>query len=317
MALDFKKMMAEAWAEKRAELAREKEDEKAPLSGNAAEKRKEAADAKVKEAVLEKYRARPFTLGKEWKAPWADSEDDKKSKDRFSLSDGCWYFPDFVTASEEKELVSEINAAPLSAWVQLSTRRLQQWGGQPTKEFEPEDLPTWGDRIVDRIQECEFFTKEKRPNHILMNEYRVKPPGGIFAHKDGPLYHPLVAILSLQGTVCLDFWEKPPHSGSTDPPTHRVVLKPRSLIVFEGRFYKDLYHSVETKAVFKIGDETLNAELAGVKPGDIILRRKTRLSLTLRHVPPCASAKKPDADKKAKPTDKPKTESKNATKREA
>jgi len=39
-----------------------------------------------------------------------------------------YYFPDFLSESEEASLVSMIYAAPKPKWTQLSNRRLQNWG---------------------------------------------------------------------------------------------------------------------------------------------------------------------------------------------
>jgi len=130
----------------------------------------------------------------------------------------------------------------------------------------------------------EIFRSEIRPNHILLNEYTAYD--GIFAHQDGPVYHPRVAIVSLQSTACLDFWKKPPHGGQTCAPAYRACLRPRSLIIFEGDFYTKMWHSIETCQSWKIGEETMNRKLLGLELGDVIPRQGTRVSLTIRHVPP-------------------------------
>lgn len=71
-----------------------------------------------------------------------------------------------------------------------------------------------------------------QPNHVLINEYH--PDQGIMPHCDGPLYDPLVAILSLGSSVVFDFWKDgalantitrawplpPPHTPQHPPHRH-------------------------------------------------------------------------------------------------
>ena len=45
----------------------------------------------------------------------------------------CYYVPNFVTVEEEQAILLHVNKAPKSKWVQLSNRRLQNWGGIPSK----------------------------------------------------------------------------------------------------------------------------------------------------------------------------------------
>merc|ERR1712226_427142 len=42
-----------------------------------------------------------------------------------------YYIRNFITEEQEQELVRNINGAPKPKWVQLSNRRLQNWGGIP------------------------------------------------------------------------------------------------------------------------------------------------------------------------------------------
>ena len=47
------------------------------------------------------------------------------------VPDACYYVPNFVTVEEEQAILYHVNNAPKSKWVQLSNRRLQNWGGTP------------------------------------------------------------------------------------------------------------------------------------------------------------------------------------------
>lgn len=96
------------------------------------------------------------------------------------------YVPDFISETEEEELLartySNAASAPTAAttetqqsgagadtWVTLSSRRLKCWGGQPGEGFEPEPLPGWLEALCDALVRRKVFTQEGRPNHVLLN----------------------------------------------------------------------------------------------------------------------------------------------------
>ena len=47
------------------------------------------------------------------------------------VPNAAYYIPNFVTEHEEEIILNQVNKAPKSKWVQLSNRRLQNWGGTP------------------------------------------------------------------------------------------------------------------------------------------------------------------------------------------
>ena len=51
--------------------------------------------------------------------------------------------PDFVTADEETQLLTAIEAAPAERWTQAGERQMQNWGGRPgeavVREVRPSD----------------------------------------------------------------------------------------------------------------------------------------------------------------------------------
>ena len=168
-----------------------------------------------------------------------------------------------------------------------------------------------------------------RPNHVLCNEYI--PGQGINPHKDGTRWYPKVAILSLTSPILFHFWppetlvddgskktdvdgggggsERRGGSESTNDvngvaaaaaaaarpnmsvPAHSVLCMPRSLLVFEGWAYTELFHGIVPTQMDTLNKEQLTNynELPGelrdqLDLGTIQLPRQKRASLTLRHV---------------------------------
>ena len=97
-------------------------------------------------------------------------------------------------------------------------------------------------------------TSHGAPNHVLVNEYR--PGEGIMPHEDGGAYNPVVATVSLGGTIILDLYSKDleERQKRDGKPLHRILQEPRSLLVTTGEAYTALLHGIEGK----IEDEDLN-----------------------------------------------------------
>lgn len=113
-------------------------------------------------------------------------------------------------------------------------------------------------------------------NQALVNLY--KPGQGIGHHKDGPLYAPLVAIISVGGSALLEF-------NNGDEGAVSVFLPPRSLVVFSGRFYESFTHGIAPRTSDLISATCLNSSLCGLKPGQEVARGDVeRTSFTLRRV---------------------------------
>uniref|UniRef100_A0A7S4PFJ8 Alpha-ketoglutarate-dependent dioxygenase AlkB-like domain-containing protein n=1 Tax=Paramoeba aestuarina TaxID=180227 RepID=A0A7S4PFJ8_9EUKA len=165
------------------------------------------------------------------------------------------YCHNFVSEEEEQNLMASIyHEYYASAWVTLKRRRLQQWGGSPSLEsFVPDPLPDYTEGLVQRICEIEEIPI-KSINHILINEYL--PGQGISRHKDGPLYEPHVAILSLSSPILLNFSK---HLGDKTP-SLSLCLHPRSLFVFYGSMYHNYYHGIEERIEDEISSNVLFRE---------------------------------------------------------
>eukprot|EP00299_Pterocystis_sp_00344_P019817 c979_g1_i1.p1 GENE.c979_g1_i1~~c979_g1_i1.p1 ORF type:complete len:326 (+),score=57.95 c979_g1_i1:55-978(+) len=194
------------------------------------------------------------------------------------------YIPNFVSEQEERDLISCITGMPPEKWTKLSRRRLQMYGGTPhLNGMFARPLPRWTEGVVERLCEWGVFGDETaaKPNHILLNEYR--PGQGIMPHKDGPLYAPRVAIISLQATACLEFWESVELS-RTSASKACIFCEPRSLLIFEGTAYLDHVHGICEREFDEPAQchnfSILEPEFSSLNA----VPRGTRLSLTIRRV---------------------------------
>ena len=193
----------------------------------------------------------------------------------------------WISAEEEAEIVRCIDQAPPIAWTPLRGRRLQSLGGlpqPPPQMMTREPLPGWVQSICDELVRSGAFPADTPPNHVLLNEYQ--PGQGIDAHKDGPLYLPHVAILSLNSHAAFLFVEDTVQRA----PLTRLLLPPRGLLVFKGDAYEEHLHTVPAVEA----DDLTRPELIRLDSTDdaahncsdnnTLLPRRRRLSLTVRHV---------------------------------
>uniref|UniRef100_A0A453E3X6 Alpha-ketoglutarate-dependent dioxygenase AlkB-like domain-containing protein n=1 Tax=Aegilops tauschii subsp. strangulata TaxID=200361 RepID=A0A453E3X6_AEGTS len=81
------------------------------------------------------------------------------------------YVPDFISQTEQSQLLHHIYQAPAPKWKILKNRRLQNWGGVVhEKGLLPQALPPWLTKITDRI--CQWTGLfPSAINHVLINEY--------------------------------------------------------------------------------------------------------------------------------------------------
>ncbi|CAN8274396.1 unnamed protein product [Cochlearia groenlandica] len=236
---------------------------------------------------------------------------------RVGLTPTLYYIPGFITEQEQTQLINHIYGASGSKWKTLKNRRLQNWGGMVhEKGLVPQELPSWLIKITSKIRESSGLFPSAI-NHVLINEYH--PDQGIMPHQDGPAYFPVVAILSLDAPVVMDF---SPHlrfrsdgddnisisqsigAESCVPErdnqgSFSVLLMPRSLLIFKDEAYSDFLHGIsdsptqcykqvvnEAEALALSANNSENCNEDSRKDGDKFLHRdKTRVSLTCRLVP--------------------------------
>ena len=201
-----------------------------------------------------------------------------------------WHVPNFLSPEEELRLMQAVDAQPAEAWVRLRGRQLIPLGGMPKPPPElmaPEELPGWAQAVCDRLVATGVFPPDAPPNHILINEYA--PGQGIDAHKDGPLYAPHVAIISLGSQCAFEFVE----DGVPRVLAASLLLPPRGLLVFGGAAYEELLHTVPARAAddatsARPGYVRMSADapapVSGKEPSASLLPRGRRVSLTVRRV---------------------------------
>eukprot|EP00262_Sarcandra_glabra_P013950 TRINITY_DN3968_c0_g1_i1.p1 TRINITY_DN3968_c0_g1~~TRINITY_DN3968_c0_g1_i1.p1 ORF type:complete len:307 (+),score=37.77 TRINITY_DN3968_c0_g1_i1:106-921(+) len=198
------------------------------------------------------------------------------------------YIPNFISDSEQTQILNQIYQVPVYKWKSLKNRRLQNWGGVVhEKGLLPQDLPPWLTKVTHRIRE-QTGLFPSAINHVLINEYL--PDQGIMPHQDGPAYFPVVAILSLGSPVVMNFT---PHSrlrectkkvenDAIDSISDRktveigtnvdseqicrqvdrhdpfsVLLMPCSLLIFKDEAYSDYLHGIQDSNIQRF-DQAVN-----------------------------------------------------------
>ena len=188
-------------------------------------------------------------------------------------------------------MIEAIDGTPQHEWVGLRGRRLLSLGGTPRPPPEamlPEPLPVWVQSVCEALVRAGVFPADAPPNHVLLNQY--EPGQGIQPHKDGPLYAPLVAILSLGSSASFDFVR----DDTERAPLASLLLPRRGLLVFSDDAYHKHLHSVP--ACLTDGDRPnlIRCDRSGLgsSAGDVDGAssppppppRSRRLSLTVRRV---------------------------------
>ncbi|KAF8624064.1 hypothetical protein AX15_006076 [Amanita polypyramis BW_CC] len=175
-------------------------------------------------------------------------------------SDTVRYIPNFVSLDEEEYLIRKIKETPHQKWKQLGNRRLQVWGGEILQNgvLFGQSLPPFlkiFPNIISRLKVTDVFesSPHKEPNHVILNEYL--PGQGIMPHEDGPIYHPVVATISLGSHTVFHYYQYAEESGSTGnegsygrgrtvkpSPVMSVLLERRSLIITTDEMYSSRLH---------------------------------------------------------------------------
>jgi len=217
-----------------------------------------------------------------------------------------------TTANANKLLSTTANTSVKNdRWISLSNRRLKNLGGVPhSNGLIQVPLPSYVQELkqllstrqlnvdqllnansLERAEEEEKQQQESlwEYNQVLLNEYSNGK--GIGFHSDGPLYHPLALVLSLESGAMIHFVETVRNDSETkERLVHSVYLEPRSLLIFGGPYYyTELKHGIKDGMQDEITDQCLNRETIGKSVGEQVERGSKRLSLTIRS---CAQIEK-------------------------
>lgn len=229
-----------------------------------------------------------------------------------SAPESMFYIPNFISEHEEAHILNKVHQrTPLSSnaptsklspkqifsnrWVNLTHRRLQAVPARLTATntlLSSSSLPDYlTSPIIDRFNDLRIFAGAPHGvNHCLVNEYL--PGQGIMPHEDGAAYYPVVATVSLRGTVVLDISEKARGEDGAEgqPRSWRILQEPRSLLVTTGSAYTNALHGIaDVHEDLNLDAETVaNWRLLG-DPKPFTANggrneRTTRISLTYRDV---------------------------------
>ncbi|KXJ97522.1 hypothetical protein Micbo1qcDRAFT_156426 [Microdochium bolleyi] len=212
------------------------------------------------------------------------------------LPPAAFYISDFITETEEQNLLAKIASAPKPRWKQLTHRRLQTWPSDlVNNKLVDAPLPAWlQEPVISRLASVPTSSSpyifhdspHSRPNHVLINEY---PPGvGIMPHKDGSAYHPVVCTVSLGGSLCLNIHKNKADGTLDQDPVWRILQEPRSLLITSADLYTEYLHGIaDITEDIELSDRTianwsLLRDSSSFEEGRN--QRTTRTSLTYRDV---------------------------------
>ncbi|RMX86265.1 hypothetical protein D0868_15189 [Hortaea werneckii] len=215
-------------------------------------------------------------------------EKEKNEMEQYRIADApasIYYIPNFITPEEERHLLESVR-------VKSSSEPLQG----------PEDFSD---------------SPHGGANHCLINEYH--PGQGIMPHEDGAAYHPVVATVSLNGSLVLEITPKTASSSpaedqtsSPEDPTSssptgektpnpppprktpwRILQEPRSLLLTTEPAYSTTLHGIPsvhadtelTSSTVANWDQLSSSTREKIAAdGDRNERATTRISLTFRDV---------------------------------
>ena len=132
--------------------------------------------------------------------------------------------------------------------------------------------------LCEALLEMGIFPREFPPNHALINDYTSEQ--GILPHTDGPMYYSTTATLSLESSTLFFFKKRlrTEEIGTVkDEIKLKVLLRPRSLVVFKGTWYGSFLHGIDEEQEEQCGEGVL-----GAAEGQRV-ERGQRISFTIRH----------------------------------
>lgn len=164
-----------------------------------------------------------------------------------------------------------------------------------------ETIPPWLQLFMDKINNLGILG-ERKANHVLVNEYLSGQ--GIMPHSDGPLFHPIISTISCGSHTILELQKAPygdedvdKSSSTSDSPSSpsdsvQILVERRSLLMIKDDAYNKYLHSISERVEDLLVPSIANIEMCeNVNEINRILKRETRISLTIRHVPKTSKLK--------------------------
>ena len=191
-----------------------------------------------------------------------------------------WLVADWLSPDEERDLLARCDA-PSARWTQLHGRSVQQLGGvvHDKAGLLAAPLPKWVLPLLQRLRRELALLDEIPPlNHVLINAY--EPGQGILQHQDGPLYAPVVAIISLGAQCVVAFTPHASLQPMMPAQSVRVLVPPRSLLLFAHDAYTTHLHGIDACAA----DDLRDVANPPSDAGSCVPRHGRRVSLTCRSV---------------------------------
>lgn len=161
-----------------------------------------------------------------------------------------------------------------------------------------ETIPAWLQLYVNKINNLGVLG-DKKANHVLVNEYLSGQ--GIMPHSDGPLFHPIISTISCGSHTILELQKMPPEgeteeksssSSNREFSSAQILVERRSLLMIKDDAYDKYLHSISERKEDLLVPSISNIEMCeNVNEKNRILKRETRISLTIRHVPKTSKLK--------------------------
>ena len=178
---------------------------------------------------------------------------------------GLLYYPDFISSSDESELIETIDRQP---WLTDLKRRVQHYGYKYDYKARAVDssmylgpLPAWAIAVAETLYS--YGLMPRIPDQVIVNEY--EPGQGIAPHVDcKPCFGKTIVSVSLGSSCMMNFTKVKAGTKCS------LLLEACSVLVLSGEARYDWQHSIP-------------ARKSDVYQGEKI-RRGRRVSLTFRNV---------------------------------
>ncbi|MCY4630707.1 MAG: alpha-ketoglutarate-dependent dioxygenase AlkB [bacterium] len=189
-----------------------------------------------------------------------------------AVPEGLVYRAGFLSEERERELVTWIDSEESSVWLGDLSRRVQHYGYKYDYSYRGIDasahlgpLPPWLERLgrdvvlsaIDLCHPIDTF------DQAIVNEYL--PGQGIAPHTDRDCFGPVVATVSLNSDVVMDFV-------GPDGQSYSQTLQRRSLVLLAGSARADWRHGIAKR---KNDRDRVSGQ---------VLPRRRRVSITFRTV---------------------------------